>query len=420
MRDRIEEAFEVDGYDQLEVFAERRHSSEVSVAEGEIEAQESEDSRGIGVRALRDGTVGFAYTTRPDRIRRTAERAVDLARLSQFRTISFPIGSDDTGYPEELGEIRADRVENMEQPELTEMVSDALEETYFSSGGYTATAGRTWLVNSNGVDRSVAETLTSGYLTATEEGLSRYWFDAARDVLDPRDIAAKAHDLLERSRDPTTIEAGEYDVVLTPYAQYQLFDQLLFPAFDADRVQRGKSVLEDRMDEQVAAETFSLVDDGTLEGGLRTRGFDREGTPHQRTPLIDDGQLLSFLYDVQRAEKKGIASTGNASGGYSETPHIEPTNMVVEGETGQRPDDCVRIHSFAGVHTAEPTSGDFTLNVTTGFRRDQEGERAVEQAMLSSNIFDLLESFSHMYGDRRTIDSLTTRSAVFRDLEIVT
>lgn len=420
MRDRIEEAFEAEGYDQLEVFAERRHSSEVSVAEDEIEAQESDASRGIGVRALCDGTVGFAYTTRPDRIRETADRAIDLARLSQFRTISFPIASDDVGYPDDLGEVHSDRVANIEQPELTEMVSEALEGAYFSSGGYTATAGRTWLVNSNGVDRSVSETLTSGYLTATEEGMSRYWFDAARDVLDPREIASSARDLLERSRDPTTIEAGEYDVVLTPYAQYQLFDQLLFPAFDADRVQRGKSVLEDRMDEQVAAETFSLVDDGTRKGGLRTRGFDREGTPHQRTPLIEDGQLLSFLYDVQRAEKKGIASTGNASGGYSETPHIEPTNMVVEGERGQRPDDCVIIHSFAGVHTAEPTSGDFTLNITTGFRRDADGERAIEQAMLSSNIFDLLGSFSHMCGDSRTIDSLTTRSAVFTDCEIVT
>jgi len=420
MRDRLEDAFEVEGFDQLEVFAERRHTAEVSVAEGEIEAQEAEDSRGIGVRALCDGTVGFAYTTRPDRIEETARRAVDLARLSQFRTISFPIDSNDITYAGDLGTIRSDRVAKMEQPELTEMVSDALDEAYFSSGGYTATSGRTWLVNSNGVDRSVAETLTSGYLTATGEGMSRFWFDAARDVLDPRAIAVNARDLLERSQDPTTIEGGQYDVVLTPYAQYQLFDQLLFPAFDADRVQRGKSVLEDRMDEQVAAETFSLVDDGTLQGGLRTRGFDREGTPHQRTPVIEDGQLLSFLYDVQRAEKQGIASTGNASGGYSETPHIEPTNMVVEAETGERPEDCMVIHSFAGVHTAEPTSGDFTLNVTAGFHRDDAGERAVEQIMLSGNIFDLLSSFSHTYGDRRTIDALTTRPAVFTDCEIVT
>jgi len=94
--------------------------------------------------------------------------------------------------------------------------------------------------------------------------------------------------------------------------------------------------------------------------------------------------------------------------------------MVVEAETGERPEDCMVIHSFAGVHTAEPTSGDFTLNVTAGFHREDAGERAVEQIMLSGNIFDLLSSFSHTYGDRRTIDALTTRPAVFTDCEIVT
>ncbi len=417
MFETMREAFDIDGYDQLEVYGEEEETVQCGVSKNRIDSVESTRSKGIGVRALVDNTVGFAHTTHPKRVKKAAKRAVKLARLSQFELMSFPVTDE---FPEVEGVFDQDVAET-DADDLVAETGDTLErfDAFFSNGQVARTVGSSYIMNSSGIEQRQESTYFSAFMNVNKGNRSKYWFDASRNVFDVSDVAERAIGILEKYDNPVRVEKNSYNVVLTPYAQYQVFRGLLYPAFDADRVQRGKSRYAGKKGEQVAPETLALTDDGLRQGGLYTRPFDREGVPRQETPLIADGELQNFLYDVQRAEKERVKSTGNASGGYSQMPYIEPTNLVLEGDRDDAPEEAVIIHEVSGVHTANKTSGDFSLNITTGFRRVNGQKQGIEGGLFVGNVFELLHDHSHFYGEPRTIDSLTTRKAVFRDQKVV-
>ena len=83
------------------------------------------------------------------------------------------------------------------------------------------------------------------------------------------------------------------------------FLEVLSGSFLADNVQKGKSLLADRLGQRIMAEGLTLVDDGLRPHGLATAPADAEGVPKQKTVLIGQGVLNGFLYDFPRAKKAG-------------------------------------------------------------------------------------------------------------------
>jgi PmbA protein len=98
--------------------------------------------------------------------------------------------------------------------------------------------------------------------------------------------------------------------------------EVIAPAFLAENVQKGKSLLAGRMGEDIFSPMLRIRDDGTLPGGMGTAPFDGEGVPQQNTVLVDKGRLEGYLYDTYRARKAGMVSTGNATRGSSKSPPL--------------------------------------------------------------------------------------------------
>jgi PmbA protein len=418
MFDRIDEAFEVEGYDQLEVYAEEQETIECTVANNTVDSVETEEAQGVGVRALVDNKVGFSFTTDPDRVKDAANRAINLARLSQFKMMSFPVKDD---FKDAKG-VFDTAVEKTTEEELADEVGRAIDrDVLFSGGEASRVVGTSYLKNSSGIEISQRGSYFAAYFTANRDNRSKFWFDASRSRFDASQVASKAQDVLERSMETVRVKEDKRTVVLMPYAQYQILSGLLYPAINADRVQREKSPLAGRHGERVMSETLTLEDDGLVEGGINTRPFDREGVPSGTTTVVADGTLENYLYDVQRAEKEGVESTGNATGGYRNMPSIQPRNMIVDAERGEKEelDEAVIIYDLSGVHTANETSGDYSLNITTGFQLEDGVEKAINGGMLVGNLFDLLENHVFSYGDSRRVDSLASRPAVFEEQKVV-
>ena len=80
---------------------------------------------------------------------------------------------------------------------------------------------------------------------------------------------------------------------------------------EADAVQKRASVYAGRHRRQLAEHGVTAYDDGRRPNEWGSDGVDDEGTPTQRTTIIEDGRLTSYLYDLQRARADGVASTGN-------------------------------------------------------------------------------------------------------------
>ena len=80
---------------------------------------------------------------------------------------------------------------------------------------------------------------------------------------------------------------------------------------EADAVQKDASVYAGRLGDQVAEGFVTAYDDGSRANAWGSDGIDDEGTPTRRTTVIEDGRLTSYLYDLLRARKDGVESTGN-------------------------------------------------------------------------------------------------------------
>jgi TldD protein len=152
-----------------------------------------------------------------------------------------------------------------------------------------------------------------------------------------------------------------------------LFHEMTGHGLEADHIQKGASVYIGKLGEQIAGEHLTAYDDGTLPGEWGTDAIDDEGTPTQRTRVIEDGRLTSFLYDLDSARRQGAASTGNGRReSFRHLPIPRMTNTFIAPGVAT-PDELIAeiesgfyAKSFAGGQV-DPTTGDFVFGTSEGY-----------------------------------------------------
>jgi TldD protein len=142
---------------------------------------------------------------------------------------------------------------------------------------------------------------------------------------------------------------------------------------EADAVQKDASVYAGRLGDQLADSFVTAYDDGSRPNAWGSDGTDDEGTPTRRTTVIEDGRLTSYLYDLLRARKDRVESTGNGRReSFRHLPIPRMTNtFFAPGEA--TPDDLIAgverglyAVSFGGGQV-EPATGDFVFGVSEGY-----------------------------------------------------
>jgi TldD protein len=187
---------------------------------------------------------------------------------------------------------------------------------------------------------------------------------------DPGLIAEQAAQKALTLLDSRPAPSGSMPVVVGGGFGGVLFHEMTGHGLEADHVQKGASVYIGKLGERVAEPLLTAYDDGRLPSEWGTDSIDDEGTPTQRTRLIEEGRLSSFLYDRIRAERDGVASTGNGrresfrhlpiprmTNTYIAPGDAEPEAMIAEVERG------FYAVSFAGGQV-DPATGDFVFGVS--------------------------------------------------------
>jgi PmbA protein len=108
------------------------------------------------------------------------------------------------------------------------------------------------------------------------------------------------------------VSTQEAPVVFDPDVASSLLRSLA-GAVSGTSIYRGSSFLLNRLGQQVAADTVTIIDDGTIPGALGSRPFDGEGVPTRRTVVVEHGVLHSYLLDTYCGRRLGLTSTGNAA-----------------------------------------------------------------------------------------------------------
>jgi PmbA protein len=286
------------------------------------------------------------------------------------------------------------------------------------------------LRNSNGVYGDYRGSSVSSSLAALAEsaGDSQMGWDfdfaAGFDAIDINRIAqgavAKSVGMLGARKIPTM----RAPVVLDNQTAAE-FLELLAPSFSAENLFKGKSLLKDRLGEQLFSPLLTIRDDGTLRGGMATSPFDGEGVPHRNNLLVAGGALRAYLYDTRYGIKLGMPSSGNAArGGVKGIPHLGVSNFFIEnGRTTAEElyggiSRGMLITGLVGMHTANSVSGDFSVGATGFLIENGRVTLPVKGVAISGNVLDIFASVEMVGDDLRFYSSIGSPSLKITSLDI--
>ncbi len=409
------------GGEGVEAYAELTTETQVNAFKGEVEQLTSASSSGVGVRVVRDGRLGYAYTA--DLSDHGLRECLTEARAN------LEVSSEDPGNVlPEAGEHEAlagifDPRQAQAAPERKVALALDLEArtraadpkvTQVESARYGDVVGQLAIASSNGVRGSFAVTHAwcAAVALATEDGQSQVGFavDAARalDDLDPGPVAAEAASravrMLGATKPPTRTVPVVFDRMVAPSLV-----GVLLAGLSAEEVQKGRSLFADKLGQRVGAAGLRLVDDGRLVDGPGAAPFDAEGVPTRRTVLIEDGVLQCFLHNTATAARGDASSTGNARrASFKSTPGVSAHNLfLAPGELDQagllaKAGEGLLVQDVSGVHSgANPITGDFSVGVSGLLFRGGELAEPVREATVAAQLLDILQGIVAVGSDLR-------------------
>lgn len=416
----IDEAHKM-GADEVECYALMSKIYNVTIQAGEVRLPTFSIEKGLGIRVVTDKRIGFASTNffEKEKIRMVIERALSIARSSKQnpKWVSLP---QESKYPH-VDKIYDKKLEEMTPEEIMErtknMLSSAMETDKRVMpvwGGVAVASFEEIVANSHNIYGEKKGTAIAGFLGVIaregnvttpmhmEQGLSR----TAEIDLDKvgKVVAEKA----VRSLKITKIETGEYPIVLDPEAFFMLSLYTLTRALSAELVQTGRSPFANKIGQEIASPLLTIIDDGTLPGGVASAPFDDEGVEMQRNVLIDRGVLKGYMFDNYRAQIENRKSTGNAVRGgvlfegtqpkYQFTPTITPTNTIIDrgdaslDEIIEEIDKGVLILGVQGAHSSNPETGEISVVATPAWVIENgEIKGQAPGIMMNTNIYEAIK-----------------------------
>ncbi len=187
------------------------------------------------------------------------------------------------------------------------------------------------------------------------------------------EIAVQVTSGIDERFEASRPKGGKMPVVMGAGASGILLHEAMGHAFEADFNRKGQSIFSGKIGERVCAKGINIVDDGTIKGNRGAVNFDDEGVPGQRTCMVEDGILTSYLHDRISARWFGVSPTGNGrreSFRYNPIPRMRATYM----ESGDASREDIISTVKKGVFVDEFSNGqvligegDFTFYVKSGF-----------------------------------------------------
>lgn len=235
----------------------------------------------------------------------------------------------------------------------------------------------------------------------------QYFFDNDLALGYAREAVRQALVNLEAAEAP----AGTMQVVLGPGWPGILLHEAIGHGLEGDFNRKGTSAFAGRVGQRVASEQCTVVDDGTLPGRRGSLNIDDEGTPTQKTVLIENGILRGYMQDAMNARLMGVAPTGNGrreSYAHMPMPRMTNTYMLAGKYDPQEIIASVDKGLYAvnfGGGQVDITSGKFVFSASEAYLIEKgKITRPVKGATLIGNGPDVLTRVS-MVGNDLELDS---------------
>jgi TldD protein len=356
----------------------------MAIDESRVESVQSGAEQGAGVRVIGDGTTYFAHVDGLDSadIERAAEEAAAALRAERAEPRPLQaVATTPQAVEQRPADVPAERKAALLR-ELDERGRGAGAEIAQFMASYAEVRREVTVANSEGLytgdDRTrvrIGAQAVARRGSTVETGAETLGGHRGFELFDgdPGEIAASAARKALVLLDAGPAPAGSMPVVVGGGFGGVLFHEMTGHGLEADHIQKGASVYIGKLGEQVAQPLLTAYDDGRMPNEWGSDSIDDEGVPTQKTMVIEEGRLTSYLYDGLTARRDGVAPTGNGrresfrhlplprmTNTYIAPGDTEPEAMIAEVEKG------FYAVSFAGGQV-DPATGDFVFGVSEGY-----------------------------------------------------
>jgi TldD protein len=375
------------GGDLSEIYIEDRHSTTLSLEDSKLEDAVRGLDRGAGIRVFYGGLAAYAHSDDLSEasLLAAARDAASAARATnRSQVLAFTHAHSDLSFtsqrPFDEASERAkvqllhdlDREARAYDPRVSQV--QVLYREY---------RRRVWIGNSEGLwaedERNTLQLILvvmarkQDLVQESIRGIGGQMGLELLDQADPVDEVREAASSAVRMLEAQAAPAGPMPVVMNHGWGGVLFHEACGHALEADAVMQGGSIFAGRVGEQVASPLITLVDDATLPGRRGSFRFDDDGTPSQRTVLIEEGVLREYMWDLAQARRAGRQSTGNGRRqSFRHLPMPRMTNTLIEPGKSD-PTEILRsvkrglYVKMLGGGQADTARGDFVFSVNEGY-----------------------------------------------------
>ena len=395
-----------------ELFKRTGSSIPVKFNSGELESVKHVDTRGVALRVIQDGKLGFSTTTNLKNDSQVVSRAAETAKFGEEAGFEFPeatkVDKVDTFDP---------KIANLKAKNLIDYGKEAIEIMHDFDPDLevnvdlTKSVGKTRIANSRSLDLEEEKTQLSLSLEVKkveEDDIFTFHESNTAQKMDQFDIKGTTEKAIQKvkwAERESEIQNGKYPVILTSRGTLVLLVSLL-SGLNGQNVFQGTSPLEGDLGKTVFSEKLTVEDHGAMKGSPSRRSFDDEGTKADKTILISNGEVKGFLYDLQTAGQAGNSPTGNGVKGglisgsdFRSPPSISPTTLTID--TGNKKvgklisdiDEGLMIDQVLGLGQGNPLSGEFSNNVSVAYKiKDGTITGKVKDTMIAGNVYELLKT----------------------------
>ena len=408
------------GGEYADIFVESRRTTLVSLEDRRIERVISGVDSGAGIRLISGSSTAYAFT---NDLSRKSLSALCSALSEAFRKSRGLICLDlrRAKPPLDFMIERPPQSVPIERKVVLVAMADGTARDYDQrirqvTVTYRDSLQRVQIANSEGsvAEDERAHTVCAVHVTASDDRVIQTGYEAEGgtigfELFDTVSVEELAHRAAERAVKMLAARrapAGRMPIVLSSSAGGTMIHEAVGHGLEADLARQGLSVYTDRIGQEVASPLVTVIDDPTLPNKRGSFRFDDEGTPSQRTVLVEKGVLRGYLYDRLTAMRHGEISTGNGRReSYRHRPIPRMTNTFIA--PGDRDPKEVLRSTPAGLFVRKmgggqvnTVNGDFVFGVQEGYiiEHGAIGE-PVRGATLTGSCLEVLKSIDMVGSD---------------------
>ena len=391
-------------------------SLSLKASDGELEEYKVSSSQIFGLRVIKDGKVGTAYSEAADSdaLSSLVEQALTNASFTAIEVHEKILSNEVTLKTDDLVLCPAEEVSIDEKVNFAlKMESDLAAKDKVKNVPYNGVQDNTTqrhIFSSAGLNAYSKSRMCAAYAYALIEQGDKNAMEgtgqAARlfAALDANDIVEKAYTHTLNILDGSPVPSGHYDVIFDEEVQASLFGVFTL-MFSGKSAKDGVNPMREKLGDSIADSRLNITDQPLITEGFGYQLFDAEGTATQSTPLIVNGTLNTLIHNSATASFFDMQTTGHAARGPKSTMGVRLHQLEIAAGRDSQTDlfsgKYLMLTDLTGMHSgANAISGDFSFGASGFLYEDGQLRQPVRGVTVAANFYDMLNKIA-LIGDKQ-------------------